>query len=355
MSPDAGDRGPERLEQAHQHGGDAARADHGYGLAEQALPGRLTPGPGAGPDPQQTRAGQDQRERVLGDRFGERALGRGPPPVRVDHPGLERSLHPGLRQLDPGDLGPGGQHGAQGVHGAAVRPDQALGVLVQRDRLPAAAADRLGGPGRGPGPDRDAGRVHDTPMMIRSLALVCVAPVSTASPQASRSAVVACSTSPFRKLSPSSSARPAVEESTRPPAIAVPPSEPSVSANNATIPGTPSRASAAPTAASWLGPPRPNSSSASGPRLTVVSPPPATTTVPRGQGEPLTRDSRASVARTRPAVAASPSSDPPSRTPENPRAGAALRTASLPSWPRASKMVWMSASRRAGEAASRPA
>ena len=87
-------------------------------------------------------------------------------------------------------------------------------------------------------------------MMIKSLALVCVAPVSTASPQASRITVVAWSTSPFRKLSPCSRARPAVEESTSPPAIAVPPSEPSVSANKATIPGAPSRASAAPTAAS---------------------------------------------------------------------------------------------------------
>jgi len=42
--------------------------------------------------------------------------------------------------------------------------------------------------------------------------------------------------------------------------------------------------------------------SAFGPKLTVHSPPHPITTVPRGQGKPVARASRARVARTRPAV-----------------------------------------------------
>ena len=68
----------------------------------------------------------------------------------VDDPGLEHPLNPRLRELDPRD--PGRQRGTQGVHGRAVRPDQAGRILLQGDGLPAAAADRVGGPvgGRGP-------------------------------------------------------------------------------------------------------------------------------------------------------------------------------------------------------------
>ena len=61
---------------------------------------------------QLAQARQDQRERMLSDRLGERSLGRGPPPLPVDDPGLERSFHAGLGQLDPGDVRPGGQRGA---------------------------------------------------------------------------------------------------------------------------------------------------------------------------------------------------------------------------------------------------
>src|SRR5207249_9180800 len=158
---------------------------------------------------------------------------------------------------------------------------QAHRVAVQGDRFPAAAADRRDGPAGRPGPDRDPGArppgvTHRTRMSTRSLTLVPVRPVTIASPHASKIAVAAWVTSALRRLSPPRLARSLVDQSTRPPATGVPPSEPSVSANIAAMPWAPSRASAAPIAASWLGPPLPNSRPASAPRLTVYSPPPAT-------------------------------------------------------------------------------
>src|SRR5260370_4278595 len=131
-----------------------------------------------------------------------------------------------------------------------VRPDEAHGLLVQGDDLPPASADRLGGPVSWPGSHSDAGPrplsvrdAHRTRMSTRSFALVCVAPVNTASSHASMIALASWATSPFLQLTPFWLARSLVDQSTRPPAIPVPPSEPSVSANIATTPSTPSRAS----------------------------------------------------------------------------------------------------------------
>jgi len=71
--------------------------------------------------------------------------------------------------------------------------------------------------------------------------------------------------------------------------------------------------------------------------------------------DPTVQDT-SSVARTRPTVAASPSSEPPRRTPAKPLACAARRTASVPSSPRASRTLPMSRPDRSGDsAAAQPA
>src|SRR6185437_9319737 len=338
-------------------GGQASRAHDRDRLVEQGGRGRLAPGPGPGPHRQLTQPRQQQREGVLGHWLGVGALRRGPLPLAVDDAGLGQRFHPRQRQLHPDDLRVGREHPAQVLRHDAARPDQAHRIMVQGDGLSPAAADGLGGPGGRLGRDRDPGvrpavtGAHRIRMSTRSLALVWVGPVTIASPHASRTAVVSWATSAFRKLIPCCRARSPVDQSTRPPAFPVPPSEPSVSANIAAMPWMPSRASAAPIAASWLGPPRPNTRSASGPRLTVHSPPQATRTVPGAHGEPLALASRASVASSRPTVPASPSTDPPSRTTARPRDAAARMTASLPSSPRTASTLSISVSLRSGDSA----
>ena len=144
---------------------------------------------------------------------------------------------------------------------------------------------------------------------------------------------------------PAAAARSAVRPSTIAPASSVPPSEPSVSMKAAATSLWASPGAAA-SAASWFGPPLPNSSPA--PSLTVLSPPQPISTVGGANGRPSSALSNASRASRRPTGPASSSRPVERMTGSAPARRASTAIASHAVSPVTSRTEWTSTALRSG-------